>query len=192
MKKIEKLPPNPWLEQLKEWKCQIRDLIAEQKLTISHSITELQTLQVISKTENPATHTEDDGFTQFIQSYNLPQIHVSTCKSTNQYYMLTETSPKKRKYISKSNQKEIKKILQLSYDIRALNTLKNELNMVTKFLCNYAKQNSSTLFQKLPLARKVLITPVTLPDDEYKRKWQEIEYHRKPITANTPEFYYKL
>ena len=44
------------------------------------------------------------------------------------------------------------------------------------------------VFDTLPLGRKAIVTPITMTNEEYARRWQEVKYEGKPFLPGDPDF----
>ncbi len=116
---------------------------------------------------------------------NAPPGHLRATvnKGTFQYRIISDDDPSKPQYISKSKLKPARNIAQRDYYIKALKYVTNEIKAIEKLIKARKKYKLEELYEQTKKPRRALITPLTLSDEEYARRWQETDYYHKP---NTP------
>ncbi|MBO7583467.1 MAG: hypothetical protein J6T20_06725 [Treponema sp.] len=107
---------------------------------------------------------------------------VSKSHGTFQYYMSLEGNPNKRFYLNRKKRNIAVGIAQRDYYKKLLDVLKNNNNALKNFIKTYSPLDLINCYTMLPLARKLLITPLFLSNKEYAQQWQKKEYeHKKEI-----------
>lgn len=112
------------------------------------------------------------------------KLRISKSNGSYQYFRITENAANKGIYIPKGELSIAKALAQQNYD-NQIAPLLQKLNSTKEKLDNTYKQLDS-IYKKMHPARKCLITPIRLPDDEYAERWQTMPYTGKSFAENTP------
>lgn len=116
-------------------------------------------------------------------------LRVSVSNGKAQYYYKENSKKSSRKYIPKSDKKLAYLLAQKDYNRKLLVALSKELD-VMKWICShYHPEKIQEIYDKTPISRKILITPITLSDDEYIKCWEAQEYEHMGFKENMPEYY---
>ena len=104
-----------------------------------------------------------------------------------EYYLVTERGSLRGKYLPHSQKTLTRQLAQKDYDARLIKLLQNEITA----LQNYMKQTSNgraipELYDSLCPARRSLITPVTLTNEQYAARWQNISWTGRPFAPDAP------
>lgn len=115
------------------------------------------------------------------------RIRISQNGGHPEYYLVTETGSLRGKYLPHSQETLARQLAQKDYDARLIKQLQKEIDT----LQNYLKQTGggraiSELYDSLCPARRALITPVTLTDDQYAANWQEVSWTGRPFSPDSP------
>lgn len=105
---------------------------------------------------------------------------VSKSHKSFQYYRSDKGHPNKRYYLDKSKRNIAVALAQRDYNRKLLKTLKVSLLELDNFIRAYKPQNFLACYEKLPQARKRLISPLFINNTEYALLWQKKEYEHKP------------
>lgn len=111
---------------------------------------------------------------------------LSSSNGSIQYYHKTSCNQKKGKYIEKSNHKLLKALAQKDYDQHFLKELDKQKNQIEKMLKNIPCIELKDIAAKLPNARKELVLPHVLPNEEYIERWLNVKYTGKNYADNIP------
>ena len=103
------------------------------------------------------------------------------------YYLREDPKDPTGKYIKEKDRKLAAALAQRDYDGKVLELAKKELAAVQKLQRLYRDGCPEDLIEKTAEGRRVLISPIRLPDEEYARQWQEADYDVKPMTEDVPE-----
>ena len=106
-----------------------------------------------------------------------------------QYYLKLKKGERDGKYIRKSEIAKAAAIAQRDYEKDALKTTLAEIAGIDTLLGIWENRTVEGTFDKLALPRKVLVIPATVSDEEYARKWQEVQYKRKGFSPEDPELF---
>lgn len=115
------------------------------------------------------------------------RIRISQKGGHPEYYLVTERGSLRGKYLPHSQKTLARQLAQKDYDARLIKLLQKEISA----LQNYMKQTSngraiSELYDSLCPARRSLISPVTLTDDQYAARWQEVSWTGRPFAPDAP------
>lgn len=83
------------------------------------------------------------------------------------------------RYMKKSEVKLAKELAQRDYDERLVKNAEERIKAIETFLEKYRKTSLKYLYQKLNLYRRELVCAAVISDDEYIKRWQEVEYQGK-------------
>ena len=121
-------------------------------------------------------------------------LRVTSSNRVTQYYHKTLAGDNCGRYIPAKNRRLAKALAQKDYDQQLIESLKKESRLLQNTLKVYEHLNKNStlaekLFPKLHIKRHPLITPVTLPDQEFAKKWQSVDYEKKPFAPDAPELF---
>ena len=102
---------------------------------------------------------------------NIENISYSKRKKGYQYYFVKSNNH--REYIAKKNLDVVRRIFQRQYYLEARKALLRERSLLEHFLKHYNYPAVKAVYEKLSDARKTMITPVYLPDEEYITEWRK-------------------
>lgn len=117
-------------------------------------------------------------------------LRIAQRHGRSQFYHYTESSNPKGRYIPLKEKAFAYKLAQKDYDTEVIILIQKEIDT----LQNYLKQTGggraiSELYDSLCPARRALITPVTLTDEQYAARWQEISWMGRPFSPDSPLLY---
>ena len=111
---------------------------------------------------------------------NLPEGHLRVAQKGNkrpQFYHYTSSDDLTGKYIRKNQIDFAKTLAQKDYNEDIIPLLQKEISALEEYLSKASCGKSLTEFYTtLCTPRRTLITPVTLTDEQYVAKWQEITW----------------
>ena len=115
------------------------------------------------------------------------RIRISQNGGHPEYYLVTERGSLRGKYLPHSQKTLARQLAQKDYDARLIKLLQKEISA----LQNYMKQTSNgraipELYDSLCPARRSLITPVTLTNEQYAARWQNISWTGRPFAPDAP------
>ena len=115
------------------------------------------------------------------------RIRISQNGGHPEYYLVTERGSLRGKYLPHSQKTLARQLAQKDYDARLIKLLQKEITA----LQNYMKQTSNgraipELYDSLCPARRSLITPVTLTNEQYAARWQDVSWTGRPFAPDAP------
>ena len=115
------------------------------------------------------------------------RIRISQNGGHPEYYLVTETGSLRGKYLPHSQETLARQLAQKDYDIRLIKQLQKEIDTLQNYLKHTGSGRAiSELYDSLCPARRALITPVTLTDEQYAANWQEVSWAGRPFSPDTP------
>ena len=100
-----------------------------------------------------------------------------------QYYQVTSRGDTKGSYIPHSQLELAKRLAQKQYDQKLIKYLRREVAALDQLLAA-ADPKIQSLYDTQCRARRLLITPVTLPDDQFAELWQKVEWKGHPFAPD--------
>lgn len=115
------------------------------------------------------------------------RIRISQNGGHPEYYLVTERGSLRGKYLPHSQKTLARQLAQKDYDARLIKLLQKEITA----LQNYMKQTSNgraipELYGSLCPARRSLITPAILTNEQYTARWQDISWTGRPFAPDAP------
>ena len=92
-----------------------------------------------------------------------------------QYFHIIKSGDTKGTYISHNQHLLAKRLAQKQYDQSLIKVLHWQIAALTKFITKSEKQIEN-LYDKLCSSRRELITPATLPDEQYIAAWKSVQW----------------
>lgn len=110
-------------------------------------------------------------------------------KGNHFYYYLWNYNGEGRtvKYVKVGDLKRVKEIAQYDYESKLQSEAVKELEDLRLFKQKLVKY--SDVYSELAPARKALVEPVNLPDDEFAERWQAVQYKEYPESEERPKKY---
>lgn len=106
-----------------------------------------------------------------------------------EYYLKTFRKEKKGRYLKQTERGTALLLAQKEYDEKVLKYAKSELNILNKLIGRYELGTAEDIYENLPPARRALVTPILLPDDEFVKNWLALPYEGLGFEEGAPEFY---
>ncbi|MCR5383126.1 MAG: coiled-coil domain-containing protein 60 [Saccharofermentans sp.] len=102
------------------------------------------------------------------------------------YYLIDEND--EEKIIKKEDKELLGNLLQKSYLEKILKSAKRELMILNKIQKRYPEYLPEDIYEQLKSERQKLVKPIVLTDEQFKQRWQDQPYPRKPISDEVPFF----
>ena len=80
-------------------------------------------------------------------------------------------------------------LAQKDYDRRIIKCAETELNILNKLISSYELGVAEDVYEKLNAARRALVTPIFLPDDEFVKNWLAQSYEGLGFEEGALEFF---
>lgn len=115
------------------------------------------------------------------------RIRISQNGGHPEYYLVTERGSLRGKYLPHSQKTLTRQLAQKDYDARLIKLLQKEISA----LQNYMKQTCNgraipELYDSLCPARRSLITPAILTNEQYAARWQDVSWTGLPFASDAP------
>ena len=115
------------------------------------------------------------------------RIRISQNGGHPEYYLVTERGSLRGKYLPHSQKTLTRQLAQKDYDARLIKLLQKEIST----LQNYMKQTSNgraipELYDSLCPARRSLITPAILTNEQYAARWLDVSWTGRPFASDAP------
>ena len=104
------------------------------------------------------------------------------------YYKVGERQRDNGILIDSNDRILIQGLANKSYLNKVLRAAQEEKKLIDQFLKRFPDPAVEDVYMKLPEARRQLISPVTLPDEEYKNKWLAKPYQKKGFGDDEPYY----
>lgn len=121
----------------------------------------------------------------------IPEGRIRICLSNGrtQYYLINESSDKVGKYVKQKDMGTVYAIAQNEYNQRVLTAATREKQCINKFRKNIQSKQMEDIYSKIGKNRQPLITPVSMTDDEFVKRWMSVKYEGRYFRDGAPEFY---
>lgn len=118
------------------------------------------------------------------------RIRISQNGGHPEYYLITERGSLTGKYLPHSQETLARQLAQKDYDARLIMKLQKEIDTLQNYLNQTGDGRAiSELYNSLCPARRALITPVTLTDEQYAASWQKVSWTSRPFSPDAPLLY---
>lgn len=111
---------------------------------------------------------------------------LSKSNGTVQYYHKTERKQKKGKYISAKDRKLVESLAQKDYDLRFLKAMNEQKKKIMRAIKLLPDIEPVQIYSGLSEARKALVRPHTMTDEQYVEHWMNVQYEGKPFLEEAP------
>ncbi len=105
------------------------------------------------------------------------------------FYHKTAIGEKAGRYLKTSEREMAVLLAQKDYDRRVIRSAETELKILQRLIINYELGTAEDVYGKLNPARRALVTPILLPDDEFVKNWLAQSYEGLGFEEGAPEFY---
>ena len=152
---------------------------------------QLKPSQISADLENRLTQLKHILATTEKRLANPPQGHlrVSQKGKNPEFYQITEPGDTHGTYIPHAKLALARRLAQKDYDTRLIKELQLEIRALQKYLAQTNGGSAlAAIYTKLCLARRQLITPVTLTDAQYAAQWQAVSWTGLPFSPDSPDY----
>lgn len=111
---------------------------------------------------------------------------LSKSNGVTQYYHKTESGQKKGKYISSKNRRLISELAQKDYDLCFMKGIKEQKKQICKAIELVPDIEIQDVYSELSDARKELVKPYILTDEQYVEQWMNVSYIGKDFSDDAP------
>ena len=104
------------------------------------------------------------------------------------YYCKDESCAKKSgRYLKKSESQIAKAIAQRDFESSVVKKAEKRIKAIEDFLLKYEKTSIKSVYEETSEYRRALIETDIISDEEYVRRWKNVEYSGKSFTEDAPE-----
>ena len=115
------------------------------------------------------------------------RIRISQNGGHPEYYLVTERGSLRGKYLPHSQKTLARQLAQKDYDARLIKQLQKEISALQNFLTQTSNGRAiPELYNSLCPARRSLITPATLTNEQYAARWQDVSWTGRPFAPDAP------
>lgn len=113
-------------------------------------------------------------------------LNISSRQGKYQYYHVLSPSKRKGSFIQKKNMSVAEALAQRDYDKKALLELIAQQKILKKCYEKYNPGIVENMYSQLHLARRDLVAPLIYSDEDYVKRWNEVEYEGKFFEVDFP------
>ena len=113
-------------------------------------------------------------------------LECKMCRTTQQFYQRING---KMNYIRKSDRELAEKLAQRDYDRKLLTDINDKIYQIENFLAVFDLEKIYNLYSELTSARKSLVKPLLISDEEYIDQWKRMNFEGKEFAEGTQEIY---
>ena len=120
-----------------------------------------------------------------LKSAPVGRLRITSSRGNPQY---RHAEGGNEKYLSKSDMDLIKRIAQKEYDEEVVKSARSELTTLKTLVKKYEQGTFEDIYDRLAPARRELVEPIVVPDDEFIRKWLAEPYEKAGFDPDEPVF----
>ena len=113
---------------------------------------------------------------------------VTASNGIKQFYQKIEGTKGKGTYLDKKHRKLIYSLAQKDYDERMLKEIEKRTKRLQRILDWLPDKGLEEVYEKLSPARKELVNPYVLTDEQYIEEWESVEYTGNEFYESTVSF----
>ena len=113
-------------------------------------------------------------------------LECKMCRTTQQFYQRING---KMNYIRKSDRELAEKLAQRDYDRKLLTDINDKIYQIENFLAVFDLEKIYNLYSELTSARKSLVKPLLISDEEYIDQWKRVNFEGKEFAEGTQGIY---
>ena len=111
---------------------------------------------------------------------------VKRYKKGVQFYYRKDPKDRNGIYMPTAERDRALTLVQKSYDRKVLAAARDQWEVLDSFLNGFDPEALRNVYEKERELRKILINPCELPDKEYVKAWEAVQYEKKGFLENTP------
>ena len=120
---------------------------------------------------------------------NVPKGRLRVSGGTRNLYYYTDEQKESSRYLGQQELEKARKLAQRDYDQKILRLSQKELEVLDTLSRRLERLSGENVYDTLPPARRRLVTPVEMPDEDFVRCWESEEHEKKPLSEDLPEYY---
>ncbi len=111
------------------------------------------------------------------------RLRISQKGKYTEYYQIKNSGDTHGKYLPQRQEATARQLAQKDYDSKIISLVETEIKTLQKYLNTTSKIQD--FYKQLCPARKNLITPLTLSDEQYATQWKNVTWEGLPFTPDT-------
>lgn len=116
-------------------------------------------------------------------------LRISGKRGKYECYVKKEGDKKNGQYLKKSEIATAKALAQRDYDRELLQTVERRIKIIEKFLKGYHETSLKRLYGKTHPFRRKIIEVAEISDEEYVKRWENLNYAPMPFSEGMPYRY---
>ena len=120
---------------------------------------------------------------------NIPKGRLRVSGGTRNLYYYTDEQKETSRYLGQQELEKARKLAQRDYDQKILRLSQKELEVLDTLSRRLERLSGENVYDTLPPARRRLVTPVEIPDEDFVRCWESEEPEKKSLSEDLPEYY---
>lgn len=127
------------------------------------------------------------------ESYDGRALRISCQYGFPRFYLKQKNDKTDGVYLKKDDLETAKQVAQSCYDKDIYKLAQKELQYLEQFIAHYPEKTVEDVYPGLHPARKQLVLPTELPEDEYVQQWLAVEWENNTFREEDhSEYYNKL
>lgn len=114
---------------------------------------------------------------------------VKRYKKSVQFYYRNDSKDRNGTYMPVAERERAIALVQKAYNKKMLVTAREQWEILDSFLKRYDPDALMNVFKKESVLRQAYLRTYELPDEQYIKAWEAVEYEKKPINDNVPLHY---
>lgn len=119
-------------------------------------------------------------------------IRAAVHGNSYQYFLRKSTKEKTGTYIRKKDLRTVRLIVQREYEEKVIKSAEEELKLIGKAERLLSNGKVEDQYYKMPLGKRILVTPVVETGRQYIERMQGMEFEKLPFREGAPEYYSNL
>jgi hypothetical protein len=116
------------------------------------------------------------------------KLRIEQCKNSHQYYHRKNRSDRRGTYLNYAQKSLAMALAQKAYNEKLVHELRIEVDAINRLSKDYHPERIDEIYRSLDEKRKLLVTPVRLPIDDFIKQWISVPYVKKGFDKDAPEF----
>ena len=117
------------------------------------------------------------------------KLRISCYDGKTRYYQRTNPKNFNGIYIKDENLELAKELAQKDYNQKVLTIMEREQKTIDDYLIAMRNIDYEKIYNELHVERQKLVNPLIIPDEEFIKIWESVEYTGKEFKEDSPEIY---
>ena len=116
------------------------------------------------------------------------KLRVSRSRNREQYFCLTEESPRVGRFLTRKEEKLRDALAQKDYDQKVIRAARRELEALREITASMPEIPAEGIYSSLHEMRKKCVSPIWIPDSDFVKAWEEEPFVTKGVSDDIPEY----